>query len=93
VEGPAVRAGAKGLTLTLSQNPVTGNGKIMVLLSGDNGKEELTVRDITGRHMQGAIMNNGRASLDVSGLANGFYFVNVKTANGKTVSTKMALVK
>jgi hypothetical protein len=93
VEGAALLSGVKGAQLTLSQNPVIANGKIMARLSGDNRTGTLMVHDLAGRRVQSASMNNGCAWLDARGLANGLYFVNVKTANGKTFSTKMTIVK
>ena len=76
---------AEQSNLGVSLYPNPANEQINVMLEND---AQVSVFDMTGRMISTSNYKVGEAHLNVSGLENGVYFVNVRYANGTTAVTK-----
>lgn len=79
--------------IMLFPNPVTSQLNIEMALE-DNFKGNVNILDITGKVVYTSQINSGigtfKHSVDVSGLANGFYLVNFISDNGERISLKFS---
>ena len=79
VEGVGVEESA-AVVAAVMPNPTTG----MVKVEANAANGDVVVFDMFGRKVMSASLFNGRADLDLSGLAQGIYTARVATANGTT---------
>ncbi|MFL5764702.1 MAG: T9SS type A sorting domain-containing protein [Bacteroidia bacterium] len=71
--------------VSLSVYPNPSNGIFTADLGNTNGKSEIQVYNILGKVIYSKeVSANGKMSIDLSGEANGSYFMNVKNAAGTT---------
>jgi Secretion system C-terminal sorting domain len=71
-------------------NPVQ-NGNLYVSLTGTSGYAEATLLSMTGQVIIKNRMHNGTNNMNVSGMANGIYVLNIKEANGIDKKVKVRI--
>ena len=80
----------KTVQVSVFPNPVQ-NGKLYVSLTGTEGVTEATLLSISGQVISRNKVTNGTNNLDVSGVPNGTYVLNVKDANGVDKKVKVII--
>lgn len=94
-----------GTEHTLGTNDVTVSGDVLKLWVSPMNKSELNIvfdssnssqvssviYDMSGRLVQSNNLDKNNSKLDVSGLQNGIYIINVKLSNGSVISKKFTL--
>jgi hypothetical protein len=79
---------AQAINFGLYPNPATG----LVIISGVNADALIEVTDVSGKAIVSTVATADKQTLDLSNLANGMYYVQVKTADGLGVQ-KLQIVR
>jgi Secretion system C-terminal sorting domain len=72
-------------------NPVQ-DGRLYVSLTGAKGQTEAVLMNLSGQVIAKKIVNNGTNKIDVSGIANGVYILNVTDAGSNGISKKVKVL-
>lgn len=83
-----VLVNCKTASVLVYPNPVQ-DGKLFVTLAGAVGYTEASLISISGQLIAKQKVNNGSNNINVSSLANGVYFLQIKDANGFDKKTKV----
>jgi len=87
-----VSVNCKVVQVSAFPNPVQ-NGKLFVSLTGTTGQIEANLLSISGQMISKNIVTNGTNFIDVSGVANGTYILNIMGANGLNKKVKVMIGK
>ncbi len=87
-----VSLNCKVVQVSAFPNPVQ-NGKLFVSLTGTTGQIEASLLSISGQMISKNIVTNGTNLIDVSGVANGTYILNIMGANGLNKKVKVMIGK
>jgi hypothetical protein len=83
-----VGVGENSVTETISVYPIPSTGNVNVKLSQLNASTfTLTITDIAGKTISSTenVNNNGTLNVDLSGLQNGSYLINIETPGQKII--------